>query len=227
MKQCEICGNDIPWVKDDYASRYQKKRFCSTQCRAKWQSKSKGNHSRTIDATGHLVCTRCQQSKPTEEFPRDAATPTGFGYYCKECRRNVVNASYQRHKLETLSRAKMYRDSKRQEIRSRDKAYYLASRERRPHQYNPSIGRADKAASDALKRGALPPLASQYCVVCMQPAQVYHHQSYHQDDRLCVVPACRSCHIRLNLHRTKGNESFGIVPTRNGLIRIAIATSNK
>lgn len=80
---------------------------------------------------------------------------------------------------------------------------------------------AQMAVNDAVNNGALPHQSSLKCHGCNKQARDYHHASYHPNDRLCVVPLCRSCHRRV--HFGSLNLTFGVVPTSVGLIRIAIA----
>lgn len=99
-------------------------------------------------------------------------------------------------------------------------------REPRPYpsyekEQNPERYEAAKAVAQARRFGELPHPSVYKCHNCDKPAEHYHHPSYREDDRLCVVPLCRTCHIQ---HHKAGLEiEFGVVPTAVGLVRIAIA----
>lgn len=80
---------------------------------------------------------------------------------------------------------------------------------------------AVKAVYDEVYRGRMLPPKAHKCHGCNRQAIDHHHASYKEQDRLCVVPLCRSCHTRI--HRGTLVLTFGIVPTAVGLIRIAIA----
>ena len=81
---------------------------------------------------------------------------------------------------------------------------------------------AHRALTNAIKDGRLAPARSFKCHACNKPASGFHHASYHADDNLCVVPLCRSCHVRH--HRSGLAITFGVVPTLVGTVRIAIAS---
>lgn len=84
--------------------------------------------------------------------------------------------------------------------------------------------KAGNAVSAAIHRGDMLSASAYLCVVCQKQAEDYHHPSYREEDRLCVIPLCTKCHIR---HHRSGLQlpPLGVVPTSVGLIRIAIATS--
>lgn len=80
-----------------------------------------------------------------------------------------------------------------------------------------------KAMSDAIWSGRIPFARDYQCRGCNRRAHAWHHQSYHPDDQLCVVPLCGSCHGRV--HAGSLVLDFGVVPASIGLIRITIATA--
>lgn len=80
---------------------------------------------------------------------------------------------------------------------------------------------AQITVAKAIKRGELPHPTSLKCHGCNEQARQYHHESYELEDRLCVVPLCRSCHRQH--HTGRKRLTFGVVPTSVGLVRIAIA----
>lgn len=87
--------------------------------------------------------------------------------------------------------------------------------------WEPEKYAARRAVSDAIRFGEMLPAQSHKCVGCDKQAVEYHHPSYHPEDKLNVVPVCRTCHQRHH----KGGMALppGIVPTAVGLVRIAIA----
>lgn len=86
-----------------------------------------------------------------------------------------------------------------------------------PAQYD-----AHLAVAKARRRDELPPASTYKCHGCNNQARRYHHQSYHPDDHLCIVPLCDSCHSKA--HWGSLNITFGVVPTSVGIIRISIAS---
>jgi transcriptional regulator with XRE-family HTH domain len=85
----------------------------------------------------------------------------------------------------------------------------------------PHIYQAQKALTKAVKDGKLLPASSYKCHACPKQAREFHHPSYHPDDYLCVVPLCSGCHRKAD--RGKLNVTYGVVPTRVGMVRIAIS----
>lgn len=82
-------------------------------------------------------------------------------------------------------------------------------------------GKAHTAVGTEIRKGRMLHPSTLKCHGCPKQAQLYHHESYRPEDRLCVVPLCRMCHRQH--HSGKKPLSFGVVPTSVGLIRIAIA----
>jgi hypothetical protein len=83
---------------------------------------------------------------------------------------------------------------------------------------------AKDAVSYAVKQGVILAAREYLCVACGAQAQVHHHQSYAASERLNVVPLCKRCHSLLHRNDDRSIEShFGVVVTRTGTIRIAIA----
>lgn len=95
---------------------------------------------------------------------------------------------------------------------------------RRPYQNQAVMQKANTAIARERKARRMYRADNYQCVVCGCAAQDYHHQSYQEDDRLCVIPVCKKCHTRI--HKC-GLElpPLGIVPTGVGLVRIAIAAN--
>lgn len=58
-----------------------------------------------------------------------------------------------------------------------------------------SAGMVYRIVYDAIERGALPPLSSQICQHCGDPAVHYHHhKGYAEEFLLDVIALCRRCH---------------------------------
>jgi transcriptional regulator with XRE-family HTH domain len=92
---------------------------------------------------------------------------------------------------------------------------------RRDKHVYPEKYAARLAVANAINHGKLHPASFYKCHGCDQQAQQWHHESYLPEDRLCVVPLCRSCHS--SHHSGRKPLSFGVVPTQVGLIRLAIS----
>jgi hypothetical protein len=181
--------------------------------------------TRVIDADGNLPCSKCKAVKPVSEFNRDRINLTGYASQCKVCKHATVAASYRKHRDKTRARRAEYRKQNHERFVAYGKDYYRRNIDYFRGKYRPHIGKADKAVQTAKRRGLLPKIDTMYCVECFGPAQQYHHQSYMESDRLCVVPVCISCHVGMNLRRPDGNRNLGIFPTSLGIVRIAIAST--
>lgn len=70
---------------------------------------------------------------------------------------------------------------------------------------------AHRAVAVAILRGELLPAKAYKCHGCNKQAQQYHHESYHSNDHLCVVPLCQTCHRRHHSGHT--HLTFGGIPT--------------
>lgn len=58
--------------------------------------------------------------------------------------------------------------------------------------------KSHNAVYQAVKLGILPNVKTCNCDVCLiKQATEYHHWSYLEENRLSVIPVCKSCHTRL------------------------------
>jgi hypothetical protein len=77
---CEVCGEPVRYVPP---SRREKEpgtgRFCSAMC----MGKAKRLPPRDVD--GELLCHRCGEYKPPDEFYPHASVARGYQYWCKDC----------------------------------------------------------------------------------------------------------------------------------------------
>lgn len=62
---------------------------------------------------------------------------------------------------------------------------------------HPEALEAHKAISRARSQGSLAVASEYLCVSCGNQAHEWHHESYAEDQRLNVIPLCRSCHRRV------------------------------
>lgn len=199
MKQCEICGNEIPWAKDDYAKRYATKRFCSRACQGAGLS---ADITRVVDDNGCLTCSRCMIVKPTSEFYVNAAYACGYSSRCKACQRDEIRDSKNRNRDTHRQRRNLWGQNSKEKLK------------------------AHKAVKAAIIRGELPALSDALCARCFEPAKNYHHPSYRENDRLNVIPLCHDCHRKVHAHSEIAAEvERGVVITSVGMVRIAIASN--
>ena len=107
---------------------------------------------------------------------------------------------------------------KYQRIKETRKAY---DREFRA-QY-PEKALAKSAVYSARRKKLLPNPRELLCALCGKSASDYHHPSYGADEKLNVVPLCRSCHVREH-DRPTPSSGLGIIVLPIGVVRIAIAS---
>lgn len=141
------------------------------------------------------VCPKCGETKTAKEFHKNRASKDGLHWYCKPCR-SIYNIEYQkrpevRHRKNARLRHRYKYDSN---YRQRTLAHINAH-----DKANPEQKRARKAVQRAVKSGVLPAVKTQSCAKCGTAAQEYHHhKGYDKEDRLEVMPLCRSCHRRIH-----------------------------
>lgn len=168
---------------------------------------------------GKLQCSTCKETKAIEDFSRDRGTPTGYAYSCKKCADKVIRAWQSRNKERIAARQAVYEKARYYRLKSEKKKI------QRPYSPTRQQGwAARRAVAEAIKRGDLPPVGTQYCVKCFGRAQHYHHVSYRENDLVNVIPMCASCHgyhHRRNYPISDG--PLGILATSAGIVRIAVA----
>lgn len=130
--------------------------------------------------------------------------------------------------LEQLAkRRKENPDAVKQAEREQYAKHKEARKQRDKERYERSTDKiaAKSAINHAIRRGELLPANRYFCAICYGSACDHHHPSYQENDRLNVVPLCRSCHVKVH-HRDEVQFSFGAVVLPVGVIRIAIAGGN-
>lgn len=134
-----------------------------------------------LTANGNLVCTKCGQEKPLNQFPKSGHA-YGFGVHphCRTCK----NATYRR----------THREKRRQGKRTVDPAKRRIYTGRWAEKY-PEKNAAQNIVNRAVNIGALPRVGTQECVRCGKTAVHYHHhKGYSVQNWLNVVPVCNECH---------------------------------
>jgi len=83
MKTCETCGGTYARKKNENASRWGARRFCSRQCSGKFRRDA----IIQLDlSAAEKWCPRCQQTKGIAEFPLVGKGRRGRAYgYCRPC----------------------------------------------------------------------------------------------------------------------------------------------
>ena len=168
-------------------------------------------------------CTRCEQFKSLEAFPRDKRARDGRASRCNACMSEILAAykqtpagaearrkaqeKYQASPSGRVKRAACARSTKsRAQHRAyahtdKGKAVMRKSREkyrrtlRKTRQGHLGL-QARMAVRHATERGEIPPVSSLLCKQCRQPAVHYHHDlGYERQYWLHVLPVCQACHV--------------------------------
>jgi hypothetical protein len=71
-----------------------------------------------------MICSRCKQSKPEDEFYNNRAQSKGKVHYCKPCQAAYMAAYYQKTKE---TKRKKYLDENREAVARRKRSHYLRS----------------------------------------------------------------------------------------------------
>lgn len=142
---------------------------------------------------GNQTCRKCESSKPLSEF-----------YYrkesgkhrtaCKACVRSDRRAYRQTSRWQNW--VKLYNQRAAAAIR-RDRNNY--------RKRNPAKNLAHRKVELAIRRGELPKARHYPCVGCgnVGPQNVWHHESYAEEDWLRVTCMCRKCHVA---HHSGGGQ---------------------
>lgn len=76
------------------------------------------------------TCRRCDVAKPLGEFYREAATPDGYGRWCRDCAKAVSSARYHANKAQAAETARAWRERNRDRHLENRRRWYRANRER-------------------------------------------------------------------------------------------------
>ena len=159
------------------------------------------------------TCTKCQESKPLEEFYRDKRAVDGRQFRCKACQKEDGRAflntpagresnrrsvkKYQTTEKFTVAH-KRYRDANREVLHDRHREWRNTeggkehlSKYRKDH---PEEVAARHAVHRAVIKGVIPHISTQACKECGKPAEHWHHKSYLPEHWLSVDPFCSCCH---------------------------------
>ena len=150
-------------------------------------------------------CPSCGQTKPTAEFSRDRGARDGLYGLCKLCDRERSRRNYADNRSARRARRRDYNAAHSDELRAYYRNYYAANAEAPPRQAarlppkQLRENRRQESRARAIQHGELPRPQTQACVPCGgQAADYHHHAGYAPEDRLNVVPVCRSCHRQVH-----------------------------
>lgn len=172
------------------------------------------------------TCSKCGETKPIGEYPKDKHGLYGVRGDCKECRKinnasDATKESKRRYDKSEKAKAKgrRYRERNAESLRQRKRISYqkhietekvrrqkhytlnskiLLERSRQYKSSNPEKIEAQHAVLAEVRKGTIPKASECVCRTCGQQAAHYHHESYAPEDRLKVVPLCNSCHVRVH-----------------------------
>lgn len=143
------------------------------------------------------VCGKCKENKSVSLFSKSAKAKDGLQCWCKDCARKYRIKNGFKLSLHAFS----YRSTRRETIRARDRARYIAdpsvcvrSLARQKTEESRMKHRAHNAVSRALKAGIL--VRPDHCSKCDRSVIfgeiIGHHEDYTR--KLDVIWLCESCH---------------------------------
>jgi hypothetical protein len=112
---------------------------------------------------------------------------------------------YQEHKEEH----KQYTEATRETRLARRREYCkknmakLTAQAREYAELHPERILAKKAVHEAIRRKQIAPAKKCKCADCGKQAHHLHHESYAEEQRLNVIPLCRSCHRKRHIMSNK------------------------
>lgn len=136
-------------------------------------------------------CSQCKESKPKEDFYREARAPDGLYAACKKCH----NTKQERHRKETNYYADYYARSNFKASRKSGGFNTYAYRKEILKRYadrNKGHIAARQAVTAALKKGRLSKLPCKECGSI--EVQAHHHAGYAKENVLNVVWLCQTHH---------------------------------
>jgi hypothetical protein len=167
------------------------------------------------------VCTKCKESKPCEEFHKNARYKCGYNARCKVCMKQYVQEN-ESHEWKLAAR-KRYREKNRERIRQQDreayrenpdkfrakareaqKRYFQTPKGREKYRLEglklrklyPEKARARSLLSNAICEGKIiRPSACSLCGTTETKIQA-HHPDYSKT--YDVIWVCRSCHFMVH-----------------------------
>lgn len=132
-------------------------------------------------------CTQCHKPFPTtsEYYGKHKMGKYGLRAACKKCT-NTSNKLYKYTEAGKEANERYVNGQAGKATREKTLARYSEK--------NPEKRHAKREVLNAVRRGDLPPIASQQCRDCGKQAQHYHHWSYLREHWLDVIPLCIKCH---------------------------------
>lgn len=158
-------------------------------------------------------CSKCEKVKPLSEFHKDKRAKDGLYAHCKECHYEMTHAYEQSEKGKEVIRKSL--EKRKDQVREYHRQYSAqeSSRQQRANYAKSEAGKAAQkrkdakrkarygykldaktAVSNAVKSGIIPPITTQVCAECGEPAVEYHHESYNEEEWLHVTPLCKKHH---------------------------------
>ncbi len=121
-------------------------------------------------------CNACGETKPIEEFTKDARNSDGRGGQCKKCRNAIVEKWRQANPNAGKKRNKKWRDTRPDRVKELAKKYWSYNKHSTKwRQNNPDKYACHIAVQIAVAKGNL---AGQPCEVCGDTKVHAHHDDY-------------------------------------------------
>ena len=146
--------------------------------------------------TTSIVCSRCGDTKPPDEFNMDKRKRNGYQSHCRSCGRSAARAQYRANPARSATLGRRWRHANPEKVRAikrrarqRHRPARLAAAKERATKYPERIA-AVAAVRDAIRAGDL---IRGPCFACESTKNVQgHHEDYSKPYE--VMWFCCSCH---------------------------------
>ena len=154
-----------------------------------------------------LICSKCNQIKPSSDFYKKRSHKSGHQGYCKICH-GIHSRNWLRSPKGTKYKNRYKASKKGKEILNQCHKKYIKSEKgkammMRVREKYPNRVKARVAVNHAIRDGMLPSTLFLLCSKCKKPAQQYHHhKGYAPEHWLDVIPICKKCHNSEHIHKS-------------------------
>lgn len=145
------------------------------------------------------TCTKCDETKPLDDYSRDRRSPDGRVSECKTCKNAQKRAYREANREKINARDRAYREVNREKIATKARAYYKANREKidaQKRDYHEANREKCNARNRAYREANRETLAAR-------------SRAYHAENREQV-------NARSRAYTRKLNEETRATATRNG-----------
>lgn len=143
--------------------------------------------------TGQAVkrCTRCNATKPLDDFYRNAEGRFGRQSHCKACMAQVGRETKRRNRQRNAELKRGWKAQNRGAVARQAQEYKRRYPEKR---------RAHSAVRNEVRYNRWPAANTMVCEICQEAlaAHYHHHLGYAKEHRFDVIAVCVECHASLH-----------------------------